>query len=98
MRTLASRFASAQRVTDRSVESRTANLLDDPAVGGIVVSSRDVTDRVHLEEALTRRAFDDALTGLANRSLFVRNCATRRRRKRRRGSPTLEVAAKYWVP
>ncbi len=57
--------------TYRSVESRSANLLDDPAVGGIVVSSRDVTDRVVLQEQLTRRAFDDALTGLANRSLFV---------------------------
>jgi diguanylate cyclase (GGDEF)-like protein/PAS domain S-box-containing protein len=55
----------------RSVESRSANLLDDAGVGGIVVSSRDVTDRVTLEEALTRRAFDDGLTGLANRALFV---------------------------
>jgi diguanylate cyclase (GGDEF)-like protein/PAS domain S-box-containing protein len=55
----------------RSVESRSANLLDDPAVGGIVVSSRDVTDRVTLEDQLTRRSFDDGLTGLANRSLFV---------------------------
>src|SRR5215213_5562079 len=34
----------------RSVESKTTNLLDDPAVNGIVVSSRDVTDRVTLEE------------------------------------------------
>ena len=38
---------------------------------GIVVNSRDVTDRVALEEQLTRRAFHDALTGLANRALFV---------------------------
>jgi diguanylate cyclase (GGDEF)-like protein/PAS domain S-box-containing protein len=57
--------------TYRSVESRAANLLDDPAVQGIVVSSRDVTDRVKLQEQLTRRSFDDGLTGLANRSLFV---------------------------
>ncbi len=55
----------------RSVESRAANLLDDPAVKGIVVNSRDVTDRVTLEEQLTRRAFHDTLTGLANRALFV---------------------------
>src|SRR5215207_727615 len=55
----------------RSVESRSANLLADPAVGGIVVSSRDVTERVVLQEKLTRGAFHDGLTGLANRSLFV---------------------------
>jgi diguanylate cyclase (GGDEF)-like protein/PAS domain S-box-containing protein len=55
----------------RSVESKTTNLLDDPAVNGIVVSSRDVTDRVTLQDQLTRRSFDDGLTGLANRSLFV---------------------------
>jgi diguanylate cyclase (GGDEF)-like protein/PAS domain S-box-containing protein len=55
----------------RSVESRAANLLGDPAVKGIVVNSRDVTDRVKLEEQLTRRAFHDGLTGLANRALFV---------------------------
>jgi diguanylate cyclase (GGDEF)-like protein/PAS domain S-box-containing protein len=55
----------------RSVESRAANLLGDPTVKGIVVNSRDVTDRVKLEEQLTRRAFHDGLTGLANRALFV---------------------------
>ena len=55
----------------RHVENRHANLLDDPAVGGVVVNSRDVTDRVALEEQLTHRAFHDVLTGLANRSLFV---------------------------
>ena len=57
--------------TYRSVESRAANLLGDPAVRGIVVNSRDVTDRVALEEQLTRRAFHDGLTGLANRALLV---------------------------
>ena len=30
----------------RRVENRHANLLDDPAVGGVVLNSRDVTDRV----------------------------------------------------
>jgi len=55
----------------RSVESRSANLLADPAVSGIVVSSRDVTERVALQEKLTRGAFHDGLTGLANRALFV---------------------------
>ena len=55
----------------RSLEIKRNNLLDDPAVGGVVLNARDVTDRVRLEEQLTRRAFDDGLTGLANRSLFA---------------------------
>jgi len=55
----------------RWVENKRANLLDDPAVKGVVVNSRDVTDRVTLEEQLTHRAFHDGLTGLANRALFV---------------------------
>ena len=64
----------------RHVENRHANLLDDPAVGGVVVNSRDVTDRVALEEQLTHRAFHDALTGLANRVALrrpPRACALR---------------------
>ena len=32
------------------------NLLDDPAVNGIVVTSRDVTERKHAEEALRERS------------------------------------------
>jgi diguanylate cyclase (GGDEF)-like protein/PAS domain S-box-containing protein len=57
--------------TYRWVESKRANLLGDPAVRGIVINSRDVTDRVTLEEQLTHGAFHDPLTGLANRALFV---------------------------
>jgi diguanylate cyclase (GGDEF)-like protein/PAS domain S-box-containing protein len=47
------------------------NLLDDPAVGGIVVNYRDVTGRKALEDELKRQAFHDSLTGLANRALFA---------------------------
>ncbi|WP_375493659.1 putative bifunctional diguanylate cyclase/phosphodiesterase [uncultured Jatrophihabitans sp.] len=56
------------RVID--VEGTTTNLTADPAVEGYVVTVRDVTDRVRLEAALTRQAFRDSLTGLANRQLF----------------------------
>ncbi len=48
-----------------------SNLLDDPAVGGLVLTMRDVTAQVQLETELTHQAFHDALTGLANRQLFT---------------------------
>ncbi len=55
----------------RSIEAVGKNLLDDPAVGGIVVNYRDVTTRKTLEDELRHQAFHDSLTGLANRALFV---------------------------
>ncbi|HET7181173.1 MAG TPA: EAL domain-containing protein [Candidatus Limnocylindrales bacterium] len=55
----------------RSIEAVVKNLLDDPAVGGVVVNYRDITARKELEDELRVRAFHDALTGLANRALFV---------------------------
>ncbi len=46
------------------------NLLHDPAVRGVVVTCRDVTDRHRAQRALARQAMHDALTGLPNRTLF----------------------------
>ena len=53
------------------IEAVAKNLLDDPAVNGIVVNYRDVTGRKSLEDELKRQAFHDSLTGLANRALFA---------------------------
>lgn len=53
-----------------AVETRMTNLLEDSAVSGIVLNSRDVTDRSRLEYELRHQAFHDSLTGLANRALF----------------------------
>jgi PAS domain S-box-containing protein len=55
----------------RWVESMGAYLLDDPHVKGVVVTSRDVTERKALEEELEHRAFHDPLTDLPNRYLFM---------------------------
>jgi PAS domain S-box-containing protein len=55
----------------RSIEGTGKNLLEDPAVRGIVVNYRDATDRNALEEQLRHQAFHDVLTGLANRALLT---------------------------
>jgi diguanylate cyclase (GGDEF)-like protein/PAS domain S-box-containing protein len=47
-----------------------SNLLDDPAVKGLALNLRDVTERKALEDQLRQLAFHDPLTLLANRSLF----------------------------
>ncbi len=40
---------------------------DNPVIVGLVVSVRDITERVDLEERLRRQASEDVLTGLPNR-------------------------------
>jgi diguanylate cyclase (GGDEF)-like protein/PAS domain S-box-containing protein len=55
----------------RAIDAVAKNLIDDPAVGGMVVNYRDITARKMLEDELRVRAFHDSLTGLANRALFI---------------------------
>jgi diguanylate cyclase (GGDEF)-like protein/PAS domain S-box-containing protein len=46
------------------------NLSADPAIAGLALNFRDVSERKVLEEQLRKLAFHDPLTLLANRSLF----------------------------
>lgn len=57
-------------VSWRDLEATVTDLRQDRHVQGIVLNSRDVTDRIAIEEQLNHQAFHDSLTGLANRALF----------------------------
>ena len=53
-----------------SVEATGADLRNDSSVNGLLLTMRDVTEREAIQTELSRRAFSDELTGLANRAGF----------------------------
>ncbi|HEV2271149.1 MAG TPA: EAL domain-containing protein [Steroidobacteraceae bacterium] len=54
----------------RVIEGVGSNLSNDPAVRGLALNFRDISERKILEEKLRQLAFHDPLTLLANRNLF----------------------------
>jgi diguanylate cyclase (GGDEF)-like protein/PAS domain S-box-containing protein len=54
----------------RHIETIGTGLLDDPTIRGIVLNTRDVSERTLLEAELTHQAYHDPLTGLVNRGRF----------------------------
>ncbi len=83
-------FTARFRTVDgewRHLEAIAENRVTDPAVAGIVLSMRDITERKVLEEELRHQAFHDALTGLANRALFEDRLAHALAGARRHGRP-----------
>ncbi|MDT4994739.1 MAG: hypothetical protein QOH97_4631 [Actinoplanes sp.] len=54
----------------RQAEMTITNLLGDPSVRGLVLNTRDISERKELQEQLVHEVYHDALTQLANRTLF----------------------------
>jgi diguanylate cyclase (GGDEF)-like protein/PAS domain S-box-containing protein len=54
----------------RHIETIGTGLLHDPSIRGIVLNTRDVSERTILEAELTHQAYHDPLTGLVNRGRF----------------------------
>src|SRR6476661_8381124 len=73
--------------SDLYVETLRTNLLKDPNVKGIVLNTRDISERKQFEEQLSHQAFHDQNTGLANRALFQDRVSHALERQTRDGSP-----------
>lgn len=60
----------------RTFEATATNLLDHPAVQGILISARDISEQLLKEQGLRDAAYRDHLTGLGNRAWIEENLAT----------------------
>ncbi|MET0423278.1 MAG: sensor domain-containing diguanylate cyclase, partial [Actinoplanes sp.] len=65
----------------RQAEMTITNLLSDPSVAGLVLNTRDISERKELQDQLVHEAYHDALTQLANRALFRERVAEALRRR-----------------
>lgn len=70
----------------RWLEAAVSDRRDDDVLGGLLVCSRDVTQRVADAERLRHQALHDALTGLPNRSLLLDRIEVASRRAQRAGT------------
>ena len=65
----------------RQAEMTITNLLSDPSVSGLVLNTRDISERKELQDQLVHEAYHDALTQLANRALFRERVAEALRKR-----------------
>ena len=70
------------------VEAFATNKFDDPAVGGIIINARDITERRAAQEILRHQARTDGLTGLGNRFMLLDELAAALERSERSGQLT----------
>ncbi len=73
----------------RQAEMTITNLLSDPSVAGIVLNTRDISERKELQDQLVHEAYHDALTQLANRALFRERVAEALRQRGSDGDVTV---------
>ncbi|MET8147763.1 bifunctional diguanylate cyclase/phosphodiesterase [Actinoplanes sp. NPDC049668] len=73
----------------RQAEITVTNLLDDPNVGGLVLNTRDISERKELQDQLVHEAYHDALTQLANRALFRERVSTALEHRREQDDVTV---------
>nr|WP_239520573.1 bifunctional diguanylate cyclase/phosphodiesterase [Blastococcus saxobsidens] len=57
--------------TWRHLEMTTSDRRADPLIGGLLLTARDVTDRIELQERLVHQATHDELTALPNRAAVL---------------------------
>jgi len=69
--------------TSFSVAMTASAIMDNGVPTGAVLAFRDITERKQLEEQLARHAFQDPLTGLANRRVFLDHLSQAVRRSER---------------
>lgn len=70
----------------RHLEVVVSDLTENPAIGGIVMDARDVTERVEAISALATKAYTDQLTGLPNRMRLLDRMAQALQQATREGS------------
>ncbi len=73
----------------RQAEMTITNLLSDPSVAGLVLNTRDISERKELQDQLVHEAYHDALTQLANRALFRERVGDALRRRADGGEVTV---------
>lgn len=71
------------------IEARANNLFEDPAVDGVLVHLRDVSERRRAEAELEHQALHDPLTGLPNRALLLDRVTRALARSQRTGLHTV---------